>query len=229
MRSASLPAGERVYRELKDRLMGGHYSGGQRLNADGLSAEFGVSRQPVFDAFKRLSAESFVVVRPHVGCSVASYELSEISDYFHIFAAVEGESTALAAERRMVDDLPPLRRLHAQIGGLDDLADTDERAQGYRALNREFHSLIHRMCGTAIVETVGSGMYDRADFFINTAAAASPIADQISARHRDHGAIVAALEAGDPQAARVAASAHIVGTVALIEQTIVRSGARGVA
>ncbi|MEA2271987.1 MAG: hypothetical protein QOI98_695 [Solirubrobacteraceae bacterium] len=219
-------AGERVYRALKERLLEGRYRPAERLNADELAAELDVSRQPVFDAFKRLSTEGLVTVRPNVGCAVAAYDMAEVRDYFRIFAAVEGAGAAMAAERRSAADLKALRRLNAQIGGLVGLDDGDERAQGYRTLNREFHSLIHAMCGTPIVESFGAAMYDRADFFINASSVISPFADTVGERHDDHVRIVAALEAGDPEAARAAASQHIYGTVELIERAIAAGGRR---
>ena len=215
-------AGERVYSILKERLLDGHYRPDERLNADGLAAELDVSRQPVFDAFKRLSTEGLVSVKPHVGCRVAAYDMAEVRDYFHMFAAVEGAAAALAAERRSDKALKALRRLHAQIGGLAELPNEDERAQSYRALNRQFHSMIHAMCGTPIVESFGGAMYDRADFFINSSSPVSPFADSIPGRHREHASILAAIEAGDAEAARTAASAHILETVALIQRTIER-------
>lgn len=221
--------GERVYITLKERLLDGHYRSGERLNADDLAAELAVSRQPVFDAFKRLSAEGFVVIKPHVGCSVVIHDMAEVRDFFHLFAAVEGTAAALAADRRTPSQIKALRRLHAQIGGIVELPDGDERAQGYRALNREFHSLIHAMCGTPIVESFGASMYDRADFFINGSASVSPFADAVEERQNDHARIVDALDAGDRRAARAAASRHIFGTVALIEQAIRRYGPRAAA
>jgi DNA-binding GntR family transcriptional regulator len=231
MSSPAFPprAGERVYGVLKSRLLDGRYRGGERLNADELAAELDVSRQPVFDAFKRLSTEGFVTVKPQVGCRVAVYEMADVRDYFALFGAVEGTASALAAQRRTPADLKALRRLHAQIGGLVELTDGSERAQGYRALNRDFHSRIHSMCGTPIVETFGAGMYDRADFFINGSASVSPFADALAERQDDHARIVAALEAGDPDAARTAASEHILGTVALIERAVEQYGPRAAA
>ena len=211
--------GERVYDALKQRLLDGSYQRGARLHADQLTAELGVSRQPVFDAFKRLSTEGLVTVRPHVGCSVATFEMSEVRDWFKLFAAVEGAATALAAERRAPGDLRALRLLHAQIGGLSTL-DDNEQAYAYRTLNRQFHSSIHAMCVTPVVERFGSAMYDQADFFINGSASLSPFAGTVESRHQEHGRILEALEAGDAEAARSAASDHIAGTVALIERAL---------
>ena len=200
--------------------MVGEYRGGERLNADRIAAALGVSRQPVFDSFKRLSTEGFLVVRPNVSCTVATYEIDQIRDFFEIFAAVEGTAAAMAASRRTDQEVVDLRRLHAQIGGLTALDNAEERAQGYRALNREFHSMIHAMTRSTMVETTGSGMYDRADFFINGTPPRSPFADNLPARQADHARILAALENADPDAARQTIFDHIVGTVKLIELTV---------
>ena len=217
-------AGERAYAVLKDRLLEGVYGTGQRLGPDDLAAELGVSRQPVFDALKRLSAEGFIDITPQVGSRVVSYDAAEVRDFFELFSAVEGAATAMAAQRRSDDDLGALRRISAEIGALVRLDSASERAHGYRVLNRDFHSTIHRCCGTPIVEAIGSGMYDRADFFINGAAAVSPLADTIAERHADHQRILAALADGDPDAARAAAADHILGTIPLIEAAPAKEG-----
>lgn len=226
MNELSQRPGERVYRALKARLLNGDYLRGQRLNADDLATELESSRQPVFDAFKRLATEGFLTVRPHVGCTVATFDQADVRDYFELFAAVEGTAAALAAQRRTDDELRALRRLHAQIGGLASLQDPNERAQAYRITNREFHSRIHAMCGTPIVESFGAGMYDRADFYINGSAHGSPFSYSVPERHEGHDKVVAAIERQDAEAARTAASDHILGTVVLIEDAITRTGAR---
>jgi DNA-binding GntR family transcriptional regulator len=210
----------RVYAEVKRRLLAGHYPWGEKIVVEELAAEHGISRQPVYDALRRLSAEGFIEILPQVGCRVTLHELAEIRDFFRLFAAVEGASAELAATRISPDELAMLRRLNAQIGGLVSLADPDERVETYFLLNRELHSTIHSACGTPIVDTIGSGFYDRADFFINGASSVSPMAERISARHADHGLIIAALEAGDPVAARETSQEHIRAIIPMIEEAM---------
>jgi DNA-binding GntR family transcriptional regulator len=213
---------ERVYAVVKERLLDGVYVADQRLVVDELTAELGVSRQPVFDVLRRLSAEGFVAITPQVGCRVIGFALAEIADFYELFASVEGAATRMAAIRRDDSDLKALRRIHEQISELVGLPSGDERAHGYRVHNRDFHSTIHRMCGTGIVETLGSSLYDRSDFMINGSAPVSPLADHVTERHADHALILAGLEAGDPATAGEAAENHIRGTVALIEQAVGR-------
>ena len=217
-------AADRAYALIKERLMEGVYKSGDRLSVGALGRELGVSKQPVMESLRRLSAEGFVTITPQVGCSAAEYGEAEIRDFFRLFASSEGEATAMATERRARGDLERLRAVSAQIGALRRDPSPEARARGYRTLNREFHSLIHEMSRTSIVQSLGSGFFDRADFLINGAAPVSPFADSVEARHADHERIIAALELGDVVAARRAAEEHILGTVALIVEASGRSG-----
>ena len=85
---------------------------------------------------------------------------------------------------------------------------------------------MYAMSGTAMVGRFGASMQDRADFFINSSTAISPFADNLHERQADHARVLAALEAGDPDAARSAAADNITGTIALIERTLRRYGRR---
>ena len=136
-------AADRAYAVIKERLMQGVYKLGDRLSVGALGRELGVSKQPVMESLRRLSAEGFVTITPQVGCRVAEYGEAEIRDFFRLFAASEGEATAMATERRTPEDLERLRAVSAPIGSLRRDSSAEARARGYRALNRHFHSLLH--------------------------------------------------------------------------------------
>lgn len=221
-------AADRVYLLLKERLMEGAYKFGERLPVAALGREFDVSKQPVMESMRRLSAEGFVTIMPQVGCSVTRYNWNEIDDYFRLFASVEGEATVMAAERLCRSEEPqrelePLRETSARIGELRENSSPDARAHGYRVLNRQLHSLIHGISHTSIVSSLGGGFFDRSDFLINASAPVSPFANTVGGRHADHEEIIAALADGDAQAARRAAESHIYGTVGLIEAAVEQS------
>jgi DNA-binding GntR family transcriptional regulator len=205
---------------IKQRITFGDYRSGERLAIEPLRTELGVSKQPIMEALRRLSAEGLVTIVPQVGCRVAAVTRRDIVDFFEIMGAVEGRAAALAAIRRSAADLEALAQVSARIGEIPALRDPRARAERYLVLNRHFHSLIHQMSGTAIVEEIGRGLYDRADFFINATASRSPLEDTVAARHADHERIRAALGRRDPAAAEKAARSHILGTVALIDAAL---------
>ena len=217
-------ATERAYATVKERLLHGEYRAGQRLSVDELRAELEVSKQPMMEALRLLHAENLVTIVPQVGCWVIEHAPADVADFFALMAAVEGQAAAIAAVRRTPAQLTDLATVSARIGALRELDPGNDRARSYRALNRQFHSVVHRMAATAIVEELGSSLYDRADLFIYGATERSPMADAIESRHADHERIRAAIELGDAAAADAAAREHILGTVALIEQARAREG-----
>jgi DNA-binding GntR family transcriptional regulator len=214
-------ATERAYALVKERLVFGGYKGGQRIPVDELRNELGVSKQPVTEAMRILAAEGFVQIVPQVGCRVVTFEHRDMLDFFQLFAAIEGTAARLAAERATPEQVEELRAVSSEIGRLLPRPEV-ERARGYLVLNREFHSVVHGMSGTDIVGRIGSSMYDRSDFFVNSLSAHLPHGPALADRHADHERIVAAIGAGDQSAAERAASDHILGTVAVIEAALER-------
>ena len=205
--------GELAQQEIKGRLLDGIYTPGQKLVVEDLSAEFGVSRQPIMEALRVLSAEGLVTIIPQVGCRVASYDAQEVRDFFALFATMEGAVAALAATRRTDADLRALNEISARIGALVDEEDLTERAHSYRIRNREFHAQIHAMADSAIIADLSRRMWNLSDFLINTAELTNPL-HSIARRHLDHQSVQQALEAKDGELARRTMEDHILANVA---------------
>src|SRR5215813_9706646 len=100
--------GQVVLDELKERLLDGRYRVGSRISIEDVKAEFGVSKQPVMEAMRRLEATGLVQIVPQSGCRVAGYSAAEIRDFFNLFSRFEGEIAAAAAARRADAQLPEL-------------------------------------------------------------------------------------------------------------------------
>ncbi|MCF7550831.1 GntR family transcriptional regulator [Pseudonocardia sp. WMMC193] len=208
--------GSLVYDGIKQRLLEGAVPAGTRLRVDELKAAFGVSKQPVMEALRRLSTEGLVEIIPQVGCQVCSYPQREVEDFFQLFAGMEGTITEIAAARRTDAQLARLAEVEGRIDALREAADSTRRSQGYRAHNRTFHAVIHEMAGSPILAATSQRMWDLSDFLINTNGAITPLSTALDQRHADHERIIDALRERDGPAAREATQAHIVGTLEII-------------
>ena len=89
-----------VYEQLKERLMEGRYTAGERVSAETLRLEFGVSKQPVMEALRRLSSDGLMEIVPQVGSRVSRYDLREVEDFYVMFGGFEGTIAGIAALRR---------------------------------------------------------------------------------------------------------------------------------
>ena len=205
-----------VYDRLKERLLEGRYAAGGPLSTEALRTEFGVSRQPVMEALRRLSADGLVEIMPQVGCRVREYSQRDVSDFFVMFGGFEGTIAGIAALRRTPEQLRELHNVSSHIDALRSNPDGAERSAGYRIFNRRFHQVIHEMAHSRIVSDTSHRMWDLSDFLINTAGTPQPLSSALDDRHADHERIRAALIAGDNELARAEMERHIMTTVDVI-------------
>ena len=200
--------------ELKERLLAGRYPAGSKISIEEVKAEFGVSKQPVMDAMRRLEAIGIVEIVPQSGCRVAHYSAQEIKDFFNLFGRFEGEIAAAAAARRSDAQLLELDDAWQRIGDLEELDDPEERSREYRVLNRNYHLAIHRMSHSRVMADLSKRMWDLSDFLVTTVGGVHQLSDSIQDRNHDHAVIATAIRSQNPDVARAAMESHIVGTVA---------------
>lgn len=205
-----------LYDTLKARLLEGTYGAGEKIVVETIRQEFGVSKQPVMDALRRLSSDKLVEIIPQVGCQVASYSTQEVEDFFTLFGGFEGTIAGVAALRRTDQQLLELDLISARVDGLLDSDDPALRAHGYRIHNREFHAAIHKMAHSRIMAETSQRMWDLSDFLINTTGVVNPLSSALTERQHDHHRITDAVRARDEDAARTAMEQHIVGTISVI-------------
>ena len=201
-----------VYDLLKARLVSGEFAPQSWIRVETLKGEYGVSKQPIMDALRMLNADGLVEIIPQVGCQVASYNATEIADFFSMFGGIEGSIAAAAAVRASSEQLDELRRISEEIAALRTLTDGAQRAAAYLLLNRQFHATIYAMANSRIMTELSQRMHDLSDFLINTTGVPGALSGALNDRHNDHEHIIEALAAGDAERARSLTHAHIATT-----------------
>jgi DNA-binding GntR family transcriptional regulator len=214
-----------VLDELRARLLTGRYPVGARISIEEVKAEFGVSKQPVMDAMRRLEATGIVQIVPQSGCRVASYSGQEIRDFFNLFGRFEGEIAAAAATRRSDAQLVELDNAWQRIAVLERLDDPEERAREYRLRNRDYHLVLHQMSHSRVMAQLSGRMWDLSDFLVTTVGGIQRLSDSVHDRNHDHDIIRIAIRSQNSGVARAAMESHIIGTVAAFSATLDSPGA----
>lgn len=169
---------------------------GSKLSEAEVSRQFGVSRQPVRDAFYRLSQLGFLVVRPQRATTVSPISEAAVQQARFIRTAIEIETTRAAAVRLSASDLEELDAIIAEQAR----AVAARNRIVFHGLDDEFHRRICEMAGLdfawSLIRDTKAQM-DRVRFLSLAVGAESALAE--------HRAILAALRARDPDtvAARV--------------------------
>jgi len=194
--------GQRVYQCLQTAILALTYRPGEILRKPEICAALGVSRSPVSDAVARLAAEGLVEVVPQAGTFVARFSMEEIREGAFIREAIEVAAAERVAETVTDAQLVLLRRNLVVQAAL--LADGD--ISGFYKTDAEMHELILGFTGFRHLAQVS----DTAWLNVNRARRLIlPVPGRVAQTLDEHRAILSALEARDPAAARAAVQSHL--------------------
>lgn len=210
---------DEIARRLGQEIREGRRAPGDRLPTEREIGEaFGVSRAVVREAISRLKQEGMIVSVQGRGAFVSSTpegsafrmeqinldDQQELAHIIELIATFEVEATALAAERRTEEDLQAIKRC------LDDMyADIEEGRTGVDD-DLCFHTQIVKATGNPyFVELLGV-LENRARKLIRAARTNSARYKGLAQEAQgEHQAIFDAIEAGDRNRARRAATRHL--------------------
>lgn len=136
--ASRLFARHQAYDWIRTRIRLGTLTGGDRVVAEDVAAELGVSRMPVREAIQQLNSEGLLTIRPNRGAVVTELTSDDVSELFEMRARLEGLAISKAVDH-VDEDLEDalflqLRRLARPTNSVDVFIHQHE----------EFHRLI---CG----------------------------------------------------------------------------------
>lgn len=142
-RGSEATLADRVYEEVRGRLLEGDVPEDRFIREQGLSDEIGVSRTPVREALARLASEGFLERIPHRGFRVPDESLSRLLDLYPIVSALEVLAGRLAFPGLDAGDLEQLRRINDRLRAAVDAADATAAVDE----NDRFHALVAERSG----------------------------------------------------------------------------------
>jgi DNA-binding GntR family transcriptional regulator len=199
---AAEPVAKRVFRELRSAIVTMRFQPGLAVSEKEIADRFGVSRQPVREAFIKLAEAGLLSIRPQRGTFVVKISAKQVYDVRFVREAVE-----TAVVRKACADLPPnaIATLRDNIRAQRDAAD-DERPDRFLGLDEAFHKGLALAAGCeyawSVVEEMKAQM-DRVRYL--SLPEATPIPRLID----QHTRIVDAVEARDAGAAEAAMRVHL--------------------
>jgi DNA-binding GntR family transcriptional regulator len=205
-----------VSEQIRGRILDGTLKPGERLVEDRLSAELGVSRVPVREALRGLSAEGLVTLLPRRGATVVEITAEDVAELIEVRALLEGLNARLAAQRHDPGIVAQLRDTlvrgneAAKIGSAEDLA----------RLNAEFHERLAEASRNSVLAEMMRGLRERTSlaFAINSRARAREDWDE-------HAGVLAAVIAGDAELAALLATRHVQNAATAFAKNQIAGGA----
>jgi DNA-binding GntR family transcriptional regulator len=116
---------EKIYHQLRRKLLAGELQPGTRLDYRKIGAEMGVSTTPVREAMGKLASEGLVDLVPRAGAIVRELGRQEAEHLYGVREAIETYAAAKAAEKI---SKASLQRLEFLLGRMHDLITTNSGA-----------------------------------------------------------------------------------------------------
>ena len=211
--SDSQAAVDRVYAELRQRILDGTYAQGARLGEADLADGLGVSRTPVREALRRLGSEGLLSTLPNKGARVRTWTASELGDITDLRALLEGHAAARAATRVTEDDLRTMEDLVSRMEAATQEEAATPDIDLITELNGAFHGAIITAAGNSLLPELMRSLI-HVPVVSRTFRLYSPARMRLSMRqHRD---VLDALTARDPAWAEAVMRVHILSTRAIM-------------
>jgi DNA-binding GntR family transcriptional regulator len=204
-------AATQLYPKLRALIVSAALRPGEALSETRVAEQFGVSRTPVREAFKRLADEGFLRIYPQLGTFVAPIQLAAVNDSQFVRETLECRTIVLAAGLASRDDARLLER------NLDEQGRAVGAGDGARffAADEAMHALLIRIAGRAAIWHLIQGVKAQLD---RVRCLSLRREDWLELMHEQHRAIVAAVVAHDGAAAERAMRAHLRTVFAAIER-----------
>ncbi|MBW1901184.1 MAG: GntR family transcriptional regulator [Deltaproteobacteria bacterium] len=204
--------GQHVFEHIKQSIVRGDISPGNRLVEVRLADALGVSRTPVREAIHKLEREGLLMKQPKGGFVVLGLSREEIEETFGIRSILEGYAAKMAAIRHKKKELIPLEkkideyREHMNRGQLDVL----------RKINTEFHDLLYALSGSPKLVKMINGLGDQIHRFRKIILNKETLA---RASHEDHRMMLKHIGKRDAEKVERLVREHILrGQVAVLEE-----------
>jgi DNA-binding GntR family transcriptional regulator len=191
-----------VVRSLADGIVHGELAPGTPLDEGSLAARFGVSRTPVREALRELTAMGLVERPPNRRAVVTSTSGQRLREMFEAMAELESAVARLCVERMTTAERRHLLDIHRNSFALV----RDGAAERYKEYNVLFHRTLYAGCHSAYMAELVTALKDRLAPFRR---AQFDVGDRLQRSWQEHERIVAAILRKEPLEAAEQARAHI--------------------
>lgn len=193
---------DEVAAKLRDRIFSGALAPGSFVDEPALCAELSISRTPLREALKVLTAEGLLRHEPRRGCFVSQITERDLDEIFPVIALLEGRCAYEAARNATDADLAALEQLHDRL----QRSAEARRINEYYEANFAIHEAIIVLANNRwLAQVIGDLRKIVKLARLQQLHAPGRLAQSLS----EHMAVYAALKARDAEGAEAAMRTHL--------------------
>ena len=195
---------DQAYQALREKILSGELPGGTRLRQHQLARTLKITTNPLREALIRLERDGLVEAEPNMGAKVREWKPEDFVKQFDVRMALESELSILVAERISSTELKELvrlayewdRRMLHQESDVMTLCESDKAIHHFIACAARSEKLM-QLWQVAILQP---RLNRPPSYWVEHVKRCQPWS---------HMLLIEAIASRDPEAARVAARAHV--------------------
>lgn len=189
-----------VYTLLRNAIIQNKFAPGDRISESEIARACAVSRQPVREAFIKLSGEGLLAILPQRGTIITKISYTDVLDARFLREAIEADVVAILTS---APDPAVIRELRAQLRAQRDVDATDPKA--FIGMDEQFHRTLAEAAGKRGTWKQIEGLKSQMDRVRFLSLVHFPVQKLIA----QHETLVDRIEAGNLDSANVAIRRHL--------------------
>lgn len=196
---------ELVVDVLRARILSGDIPPGSALRQELVAEELGVSRIPVREALRLLSAEGLVETIPHRGAFVSTLSRADVREFFEIRARMEPWLLREAVAHMTDADFARAEQIVAEMDGVETAL--------WGQFNWQLHESLYQAAQRPAALGIVRMLHEKSERYFRFQVVNAPIRLQA---HQEHMALIALCREGRLDEAEAALQRHIEGAATQI-------------
>jgi DNA-binding GntR family transcriptional regulator len=202
---------EEIANNLRDMIMSGELREGDKIKENDLCDMMGISKTPLREALRVLSAEGLIRLIPNRGSYVTTPTFEEIKEMFDVMSVLEGVCARTAAEKMNAKDFSKLEKLHNKLE--ESFRRRDQKK--YIHQNNSYHALVQELAGNKTLNQIVNGLRQKILLYRFQSLNLPERFEQSIREHRD---LLAAFRNRDPEKAEMLMTSHLKKQCEALEQ-----------
>jgi len=205
---------QKVYQVLKKGIVQGILEPGSSLSENKLAKEMHVSRTPIREAMRKLTAEGLVKTSPNQKMIVPEVSLVDMKEVLMVRGALEGLAASITAKKINREEIDKLEKIVTQMS----IYVIKNNLSSYCEVDDEFHDLILSICGNKWIIKVRENL---GNFIYRYRSKSLSVSGRLKCSLEEHRAIMESLKKHDSGEADRLSKIHMENTMVNILRNVV--------
>lgn len=200
------PLSKKVFLSLKEGIIKGDLTPGEKLVEVDIARKMNISRTPVREVLHQLAALGFAKIYPHQGIFVSNFSIEDLKEAVQIRAILEGFATRIVANFATDELIESLEKIIKKMKLCRNKGINEDNVNKYCKCDIEFHNLIIE---TAKIKRLKDILNNLRDITISFRIISFKIPGNIEDSLKHHIKIVKLIKNRDAKGADLFAQEHV--------------------